>query len=178
MVVQGVGFENNVKYKCVLNGIGMLQEQTMSNAWVISPTQISCSSPKSNISLMWGRQMQAAFSITANDDAVSYKGSNPALSYITYTVASWSAATPIQYYTSGGGLLTVVGSGFGISEWKFAAKFASGPYQATSDCTRETSSLLKCPIPGIRTPSNILVHVFLCLSYCIHEGFRHSFKII
>ena len=147
--MQGAGFDRYVQYKCVFTGIGLLAEQLTTLAFLNSATLLSCSSPRSEMTILWDMEMQAAVTITANNVEVPFAGSNPTQTYIKYTVMSWSAATPVQAYTAGGAVITVAGTGFSSTGFSFSAKFVAGPYQAFTTCSPASTVTLMCPIPGI-----------------------------
>ena len=148
MIIQGAGFNRSAVYTCVFTGLGMLTEQLATIAHLSSSTSLTCSSPRSTMSLLWGMEMQAAVSITEDDVTIPLVG-NPTSAYFTYSVTSWTSATPLQHYTTGGATLTVAGSGFTSSGWKYRAEFSAGRYMASSTCRPVTTFTLHCQIPGM-----------------------------
>jgi len=149
LIVQGAGFSSIIQYKCLFNGIGLLQEQISSIAFVNSPTLLSCSSPRSEATLLWNMEMQATISISANNFTIPFQGSNPTQTHFTYSTTGWSSSTPLQSYTTGGVLLTVAGTGFASNGWIYEAIFSAGTFRASSKCIISSLFALKCPVPGI-----------------------------
>ena len=150
IVVQGAGFERSETYACIFQGIGNIHGEVLyASAIVLSSNRLTCTSPSSNMTLMWSiGDMKASFSITANGLRMSFTGSNPTKTEFLYTVLGWSRAFPLEHYTTGGSVLTVTGQGFRTSGHLYEAVFSAGKYHNSSKCAFLSSTQIKCPIPG------------------------------
>lgn len=154
-MLQGAGFQSAVAYRCVFNLTQQFMQESLATiAFVLSPTLLKCSSPRSQatLDLLQNQQTdlaQAVISVTADGTTIPFVGGNPTQTIFTYSVTGWTSATPIQSYTSAGAMLTIAGTGFSNRGWVYEAKFSAGPFQAASICSAASLFVLKCPIPGI-----------------------------
>ena len=148
--VQGAGFSDTAVHTCVFSGRALIFGETLTTTAIrMSPTRLICPSPRSNLTLAWSMEdMKASLSVEADGAVLQFAGSNPTKREFTYTMSSWSSATPGDSHTRGGLELNVVGHGFKAGAHKYVASFLAGQYDASSSCTVVSESQLMCPIPA------------------------------